>query len=1255
VVVAEKVYSYDAGKAAEEFYPRPEAFITLHSLGQLVKMVRRGRWLPTNGAEGFTDQPDVQFKPIAAGPSVISSQHSELAERIKRHYNDTVAVDMESAGMYRVAQRYVGLPALAVRGISDLLDDKTAEADVTRQPVAARHAAAFSFALLDAVDPDDLKLRSGAIVPTPTPGDQLGALLAKVPPNVVAELERARADSEMDATALLRRLVRDDTLPSDLVTRLLADQPGWLAHSESSHLWAAVAEFAAAYEAREGAVEAFVRAADIGGPEAPRFMARAALAAAGDDLEEYSYELLERARELARGPHPFVEVVAAAIEASSGEAMASELAVRQAASRVLEATEAHGEGDPLVDMMRGRALAMLERTSDALAVYEAILRNHPANAAAALEVARLLLARWAADQSESPVYDLERAREMALQARDLRRGWRGDNAEAAAMAAQATSFLGDVEAILKITLPPPQGEATEAESASDQVKVQASYAILRNGDPQRALELAESIANPVESDLVRAACFKGMPGADDLAKDAYKRALQASAGSSERIRAYFGLAELGEWPLPGLDDLQQQDREVYDLIVAEAELAHGATEDAVRLYRKWRESPRALEALVALYLRKDRIDDAVEVLRDGAERHRNPELRFRAAHVLISAGRYEDAEVEARRAMDAVPAGSRQHHLLRKLRVQLAAKLDKWSEVEEQARAGLEEHIEIPDMRWALVLARYNLHRPEAAFEEMNREPVLEPRDETEAVLAIQLYRLEAHTPQGVRKVLDIADRFAASEQVSAAAFMAAIEMSSDIEMFSDTELPLSIVGRIRSLQNEFFERFPESSAIVRLQDDDEEALVEKLIGYLKETVAPGAPQYEEIIREVISGSRPYGFLSVFAGRPYAEALIKRAAGFLPVASANADVAVAEHETAAHALDDSVVVETSALHTFGLLTLDAKDLLANFRRVLVPAEVLDDALAARESLSLRSTATMGWDPRSDRPTLIEIEEDRAEAWARAADRLVERIRKCEVAPRSPKDEEPAVPERARPWLGPVEMAKGRNLPLFSDDSVLRAAARAEGIATFGTLSLLTVLLDDGKISEEDYKNALMDLRRNRAADLPVDAEQIMALAAEHDWQVGPATFSFTRPALWRDPPHALALYRECITGVLKRDEAILPDWCAAAAIGFARSAPTQPVAQSVGAVLAYTLLTISLLAGELKTELFGPLLVASRQASQNWGGVDPLPAATEVLRDMLPVDVGKSNASQIFARLVEGLDPADRNIALQAYLRPSRA
>lgn len=577
---------------------------------------------------------------------------------------------------------------------------------------------------------------------------------------------------------------------------------------------------------------------------------------------------------------------------------------------MVEAAEAHTEDDVLVEVMEGLALSTIGRKEEALEVLEAALKNYPTNTAAALQVVRLLMERYLNDESDNPVADLERARELALQARDLRRSWRGDSAEAALLAAQAASFSGDLNGVLKLTLPPPEGEATDTEAMSNEVRAQAAYAALHVGDAQRGLDLAERISDPIERDLVQAACFKEMPGSEDLAIDAYRRALDAAAGSHKRIRAYFGLAELGEWPLPGLEEIAGQDPEVYDLIVAEAELARGDVEAAIRRYRKWRGSSKALEALVTTYREHDRVDEAVEALRDGAARHHNPELRLRAARVLESVGRYEDAETEAKRAMDAVRAGSRVHRELRKLRVELAARLGDWPGVEEQSRAGLEEGIELPGMRWALVAALYNQHQPEAALKAMVREPALEPRDEQEGLLAVNLYRLGPDSPEAVRRVLDLADQFAASEQVSAAAFMAAHDIAANLE------LPTSLLGRLRMWSENFFQRFPESKSLSPIEVDDE---FQNLTGYLEKTLAPGAHQMENVLQGVIAGRLPYGFLSAFAGRTYAEALIKKAAGFLPVAPADESILSVEREVAEEALDGAVVAETSALHVLGIL------------------------------------------------------------------------------------------------------------------------------------------------------------------------------------------------------------------------------------------------------------------------------------------------------------------------------------------------
>ena len=160
--------------------------------------------------------------------------------------------------------------------------------------------------------------------------------------------------------------------------------------------------------------------------------------------------------------------------------------------------------------------------------------------------------------------------------------------------------------------------------------------------------------------------------------------------------------------------------------------------------------------------------------------------------------------------------------------------------------------------------------------------------------------------------MLDLADRYAASEQASAAAFIAAIEMS------LDTEISASLLGRLRTFQSDFFERFPNSDYIRRFQGDDPEATAGKLIEELEENLAPEAQEYEENTQEGISGKRPYGFISVYARKPYAEALIKRAADFLPISSGNTETAVLEQEAAKQALDGPVVAETSALHTLEL-------------------------------------------------------------------------------------------------------------------------------------------------------------------------------------------------------------------------------------------------------------------------------------------------------------------------------------------------
>ena len=97
--------------------------------------------------------PHALVKPLAAVDVVLADRRSETARFLSEHYASTVAVEMEAHGFLHGAYINAGLSSLVVRGISDLLTGKTSDTDQRWQPIAARHAAAFTFEVLSGLDP----------------------------------------------------------------------------------------------------------------------------------------------------------------------------------------------------------------------------------------------------------------------------------------------------------------------------------------------------------------------------------------------------------------------------------------------------------------------------------------------------------------------------------------------------------------------------------------------------------------------------------------------------------------------------------------------------------------------------------------------------------------------------------------------------------------------------------------------------------------------------------------------------------------------------------------------------------------------------------------------------------------------------------------------------------------------------------------------------------------------------------------------
>lgn len=157
IVVATKVYGYESGQDTDTgLLQRPESLPASYPLLHRAQLVSENQAWAAN-LDG--PSPRIFQRPIASGSKVITGSHSATAELLEQSSGDAQAVDTESFGFLAAANRRTAVEATVVRGISDLLGDKTKEADKLRQPMAARNAAAFALALIGRSKPKRADIR----------------------------------------------------------------------------------------------------------------------------------------------------------------------------------------------------------------------------------------------------------------------------------------------------------------------------------------------------------------------------------------------------------------------------------------------------------------------------------------------------------------------------------------------------------------------------------------------------------------------------------------------------------------------------------------------------------------------------------------------------------------------------------------------------------------------------------------------------------------------------------------------------------------------------------------------------------------------------------------------------------------------------------------------------------------------------------------------------------------------------------------
>jgi nucleoside phosphorylase/predicted nucleic acid-binding protein len=1125
--------------------------------------------------------------------------------------------------------------------------------------------------------------------------------LEQLAPNLRPWWRRLRLSSPARADTALADLVTHSESPIGWLGRTRHRPPPWLREDDNGDAWALLARFAASH-ASPHAIYAHERAAELAAnagwdtiaalhrlaAAVSRAEHPSADAVSSDAQDAGRAEVLHRLRaEQATVVGPLAMFLCAAVEGdhdatlnAAGPALRVlgldpvSLGLPTTTTGIDDASEAAlaelAETDPdVVAELRSQILLILanlrlldDDTDAALRILTLAREMMPAATTPLLLIARAHLQRVAGPTSRSNVDDtaavLADVEQLALLARDRRRDWNGPTAEALALAGRARAQSGDFEGALRLLLPPPRGRATDREAADPAVREIASAAATYAGEPLLAVELAAGVTDPVERHLLRAVALSRAEGTGDEAERSYRAALEdiPDTRSDQLVRALLGMARLGA-PITAdaegniadaLARLRRMDPEAADLVEASAALHAGRPRDALVLARQYPESVAAMEIAAEAAAAAGQPEEAVRVLeRVGRERGDNT-LLVQAMLLAADAGRRDDAERLSTMLLAATDPATRRQAL--QTRLQAAGREGRWQDVADLSRRLLDDEDLGPadvnravrdSYRWMLAQAELNLGRPERALAALQAPDPIVPRSREEARLLLAvLHTTGIDSSQGlapqdvVTRALEVAAEWSDDEEIMAGCLGLAIMAGAKIP------LPDQLLVRLRTLQEDYFARFPDAKTLQRIEVGED---LDGLVQHMKETMAPETEALQDLARRVWLGVYPLAFFTDVTHRSYAETLITRALGCRVIAG-DSSAASQQRSAAREALAGGVVVmDTSALHLLGHTGVADTRLTAQFARIILPASLRDDVLRANAGLAVRRVGTLWWDSAQQRPALTEFPPEVADGWAEEAQTLVDRLTLVDVVA-----DPVGRPERI--FDTALLLAKDLQVPLWADDLALRQAAGSVGVRAFGTLDLIGVLVETGVLAGKDEDRALDILVKEGAVDLPV-LDRLVEFAREAGWRPdGYAALLIARPRSWIPAEVGFARYRT-LMGALPQDtdDTSRAQWAEAAATGLAWASPPPARPRAIATLLAWTVLN-------RPTEAVLPALLDAGQRVQKATAPDGdvLPHLVAILADTISKVEGPAQTGIVMTRLLGSLDEERRIAAMQLFLSPPR-
>lgn len=941
---------------------------------------------------------------------------------------------------------------------------------------------------------------------------------------------RALAESWSGVNQVVQLFVRSQDRRA-LLESWSTQRPDILENAPGS-VWCWLGQVANDFGWRRIAVDLIQHGVTRGVSDPAYWWARAALAVDSDEPgnEQARRDLLANA---AANPHPLGRALEGLLDEDWSRAQAA-----------LEEWDASAGADRAIKaLIRADCARAQDQLDAAIGILEEGARVEPEASGPTLHLAELLLSRGYRGHTVSRMADFTRAQALSVHARDTRRQWGGDSVAAILVAVKASALASDLNRTWRFTRAEPEGDATPSEAADPRLRREAAVLAAMTMRTQIAESLATDLQDPYITEVV--AGYNAMNEEDfATAEGHWLQAWTHAESVFSRLQVARSLAPLG-LRLPDLSDLEAEQPDMVAEIRAIHEvMAAGAGERLAKLRAHAHEYEQIAVLLAQELTLEGDFLQAAEVLDEAAKRWGLPLLMQMAGDRYSKAGEYERA-VQACRGARTL-AGQGWPGELEALGTEFNA-LEALGREDESIFVVRRMTLLAPDnddARWVLVKCLVRQANAEAAFAALcHRGRPIRPRTREEARTWINLLTHADRSPYYLPRALDELEQWRDDEEV-AGVFLTNITVGLGQR---DNYPEQAELGRLHASTEDYAERFPESPVFRRFTVSEEDPFGD-LATILRERQLD--PALQDLQAKVSSGQLPLGLGAEVHRLSYAEASLKRAAGFVfshvPGSTAEDLDELLQLVGAGPVVFDTTVGVTLLALNEGL----REQLLGRFATLESTGAAYRDARAAQQSLTLRPTMSMYWDAEAETPRLSEITSEDADRLAGRADQLVElltttRRRDWQVRHFTELNMSGA-------WINIVDYAVANDLPLWSDDVVLRGLARQVGCTAFGTIDLIEALAEVGQLGAEDAQDAKATLLTEFHALLAFDQDLFRQAAQIDGWKAGGTAAALTWPDVWRSPSGVMEFATHAMGQAVQNSREHLVAWVEATATGLAK-------------------------------------------------------------------------------------------------------